>query len=285
MEPAVSTAVDLRRNLHEMWSSVAGAWREHADFIDSRAAEVTAALLDGVHPLVGERVLELACGTGGTGLAAAPLVAPGEVVVSDVAEPMTVIAADRAGALGLTNVRARVLDLEAIDEPDASYDIVLCREGLMFAVDPARALAEIRRVLRPGGRLALAVWGPRAENPWLALVFDAVGAVLGAPIPPPGVPGPFSLDSTQRVADLLTGAGLVDISVGSIAVPLQAPDFDTWWRRTAALAGPIAGRLAHLPDPVRADLRNRLTQAALPYRTGDALHFPGLSTIATARAA
>src|ERR671936_1371604 len=59
----------------------------------------------------------------------------------------------------------------------------------MFALDPARAVAEIRRILRPGGRLALAVWGPRARNPWLGVVFDAVSAQLGAPVPPPGIPG------------------------------------------------------------------------------------------------
>jgi ubiquinone/menaquinone biosynthesis C-methylase UbiE len=96
-------------------------------------------------------------------------VAPGgEVVLSDVAAEMTAIAAARAEARGLGNVRTRQLDLERIDEPDGSYDVVLCREGLMLVPDPARAAGEIRRVLRPGGRAALAVWGPRERNPWLA---------------------------------------------------------------------------------------------------------------------
>jgi SAM-dependent methyltransferase len=67
--------------------------------------------------------------------------------------------------------------------------VVLCREGLMFAFDPAQAAAGIRRVLRPRGRVAVAVWGPRARNPWLGVVFDAVGAVLGAPVPRPGFRG------------------------------------------------------------------------------------------------
>ena len=91
----------------------------------------------------------------------------GEVVLSDVVPEMTAIAAARAEALGLDNVSTCVLDLEQIDQPDDSYDVVLCREGLMFAADPARAAGEIRRVLRPGGRVALAVWGPRERNPWL----------------------------------------------------------------------------------------------------------------------
>ena len=149
---------ELRRHLHGMWAAVAPAWSEHATYADARGAEVGEALLELTMPAPGERVLELACGPGGLGLAAATRVAPhGEVVLSDVAGEMTAIASARARRLGLTNVRARVLDLESIEEPDASYEVVLCREGLMFSTDPAVASCEIARVLRPGGRVALAV--------------------------------------------------------------------------------------------------------------------------------
>src|SRR2546421_1554246 len=161
---------DLRAHLHGMWASVAGGWAEHADYVDARAAMAAEKMLDLSAPDRGERVLELACGPGGLGLAAAERVAPdGEVVLSDVAAEMTSIASSRADALGLSNVTTLELDLEQIEQPDDSYDVVLCREGLMFAPDPARAAGEIRRVLRPGGRVALAVWGPRERNPWLGV--------------------------------------------------------------------------------------------------------------------
>ena len=162
---------------------------------------------------------------------------------------MVAIAAARAEAL--PNVSARVLDLEAIDEPDEAYDVVLCREGLMFATDPARAAAEIRRVLRPGGRVAVAVWGPREDNPWLGLVFDAVSAQRGEPVPPPGIPGPFSLSGAGVLAGLLEGAGLADVAVSELSVPLRAGSFEEWWTRTAALAGPLAAILPTLPEPAR----------------------------------
>ena len=183
----------LRAQLHGMWAAVAPAWAEYAVYADTRGAAITAKLLQLSAPRPGERVLELACGAGGVGIAAAELVGPaGEVVLSDVAAEMTAIAATRAAALGLDNVRALTLDLDDLDQPDQAYNVVLCREGLMFALDPARAVAEIRRILRPGGRVAVAVWGPRARNPWLGLVFDAVSAQLGTPVPPPGIPGPFA---------------------------------------------------------------------------------------------
>src|SRR6185312_15656258 len=106
-------------------------------------------------PRPGERVLELASGAGDVGLAVAPLVAPGEVVVSDVAAEMVEIAGRRAAARGLENVTPRVFGVEAIDDQDASYDVVVCREGLMFAAEPEVAVREIARVLRPGGRAAV----------------------------------------------------------------------------------------------------------------------------------
>jgi SAM-dependent methyltransferase len=143
----VAGADELRRHVHGQWAAVAPAWSDHAEYADERGASVTARLLDLSAPRPGERLLELACGPGGLGLAAAKLVAPnGVVVLSDVVAEMTAIAEARADAIGLDNVRTRVLDLEDIDEPDASYDVVLCREGMMFAVDPARAAREMGRI-------------------------------------------------------------------------------------------------------------------------------------------
>ena len=224
---------DVRTRVHGMWAAVAGGWAEHAAYVDERGASVTDSMLELARPQPGERVLELACGPGSVGLAAAERVAPdGEVVLSDVVAEMASIASARADDLGLDNVSSRVLDLERIEEPEASYDVVLCREGLMFALDPARAAGEIRRVLRPGGRVALAVWGPRERNPWLAVVLDAASAQLGKPVPPPGVPGPFSLDDADELAALISGAGLTDVELSEVPVPLRAASFDEWWART-----------------------------------------------------
>ena len=154
----------------------------------------------------------------------------------------------------------------------------------MFAADPARAAAEIARVLAPGGRVAVAVWGPRERNPWLGLVFDAVGAQLGRPVPPPGIPGPFSLGDGERLGSLLSGAGLADVAVTEIAVPLRAASFEEWWRRTSALAGPLAAILAALPEPAERALEARLREATRAYATPAGLELPGVSLIASARA-
>jgi SAM-dependent methyltransferase len=268
---------DLKQQLHGMWSAVAPAWAEHAAYADERGAGVAERMLELTAVGRGDRVLELACGPGGLGLAAAARGA--DVVLSDLSAEMTAIAAARAGAL--RNVSTRVLDVDDIDQPDEAYDVVLCREGLMFATDPHRAAAELRRVLRPGGRVAVAVWGPRERNPWLGLVFDAVGAQLGRRVPPPGVPGPFSL--AHGLGPLLEDAGFDDVSVGELAVPLRARSFEEWWARTSALAGPLATILASLPDAAAQALRSRLREDTRAYATADGLELPGVSLIAAAR--
>lgn len=277
---------ELRARLRGMWAAVAGSWGEHADYVDARGASVTEAMLESTLPRPGERVLELACGPGSVGLAAAERVAPGgEVVLSDVVPEMTSIASARAGALGLGNVSTRVLDLEHIEEPDGSYDVVVCREGLMFAPDPARAAGEIHRVLRPGGRVAVAVWGPRERNPWLGIVFDTVSAQVGKPVPPPGIPGPFSLDDADGLVDLLFDAGLSDVAVSELSTPLRAGSFEEWWTRTSSLAGPLANVLASLPEPGKQALRARLREAIGAYETPTGLEFPGFTLLATGRRA
>ena len=277
---------DMRAHLHGMWAAVAPSWEEHAEYAEARGAAVAQQMLASTAPQPGGRVLELACGPGGLGLAAAELIGPGgEVVLTDVVAEMTSIAARRARERNLTNVRTREIDIDAISEPDSSYDIVLCREGVMFATDPAAAMGNIARVLRPGGRAAIAVWGPRERNPWLGLVFDAVAEVLQRPVPAPGIPSPFDLGDRDELAALLTGAGLDDVGVEEISVPLRAGSFEEWWTRTSSLAGPLAKILESLPEQARDALAARLREAVAPYETEDGLELPGVALLASGRRA
>jgi SAM-dependent methyltransferase len=265
-----------------MWSAVAGSWAEYADYTDARHAAETEAMLAATAPVPGDDVLELACGAGGLGLAAADLVAPtGRVVLSDVADAMTRIAAARAGDGRQAEIRR--LDLEAIDQDDASYDVVLCRHGLQFTVEPDAAAREIARVLRPGGRVAVSVWGPEVANPWLALVMDAVRTHLGHPVPPPGVPGPFSLSDAGRLSELLEAAGLRVVVVQDVSVPMEADGFDRWWARTSGLAGPLSTILSRVDEQGATSIRELARASLADYATPEGYHLPGLALVATAR--
>ena len=275
---------ELRAGLHTMWGAVAPGWEQNADFVDSRTRDLTRAMLEAAALGPGDRVLELACGPGGLGIAAAERVgADGEVVLSDVAPQMTAIAAGRSEARGLGNVTTLDLDLERIDQPDSSYDAVLCREGLMLVPDHDGAASEIRRVLRPGGRAVVSVWGPRERNPWLGAMLDAVGAQLGATFPPPGLPGPFALDGRDKLLAVLSGAGFEDVAVDEVVAPWVGASFDQWWLVTTALAGPLSKVLEAQPPEAIEAIRSHAREALAQYETSDGLEIPGVTLVGAAR--
>lgn len=153
----------------------------------------------------------------------------------------------------------------------------------MLVPDPAAAVREIGRVLRPGGRVVITVWGLREENPWLGVVFDVVSDQLGTPTPPPGLPHPFSLTDAGELADMLSAAGLADVVVSELATPYHAASVDEWWERTAALAGPLAQKLAALSPAAAQALRHRAGEAIGGYQTPAGLDIPGVSLVASAR--
>ena len=186
---------------------------------------------------------------------AAALVAPREVVVSDVAAGDDRDRRRPGRALGLDNVRARTLDLEEIDEPDGGYDVVLCREGLMFAADPARARGRdgARAGARwPRGRRRLGV--ARAQPVARARLRRRRRPARARPCLRPGSLARSRSATPGASASLLSGAGLADVAVAELAVPLRAASFEEWWRRTRALAGPLAAIVASLPDPAAREL-------------------------------
>jgi SAM-dependent methyltransferase len=267
------------------WAGVAPAWEAHADDLDARTASITERLIELADLQSGESVLELASGPGGVGLAAAELVGGhGSVVISDVVPQMVDAVRRRAAARELTNVTAKVLDLEAIAEPDASYEVVLCREGLMFALDPARAVKEMRRVLRPRGRVAVAVWAEKAQNPWLALLLDAITEVTGVVVPPEGLPGPFALADAERLQTLFTDAGFLDLTLDTVSAPVRAPSFDAWWDRTCRVAGPAVAILNAADDVTRERIRVNVCEATSPFADPDGqLRLPGLALVIAGR--
>ncbi|MHB8465378.1 MAG: class I SAM-dependent methyltransferase, partial [Acidimicrobiales bacterium] len=177
----------------QAWSAVAQAWDASVDEVDGHSVDATAALLDRVAVRPGERVLELAAGPGSLGRTWSELVGPkGAVVLSDVAPGMVEVARRRNAAFA--NVEATVIDAAAIDRPEASFDVVACRMGLMFTPEPAVTFAEIFRVLRSHGRFGALTWSGIEHNPWMTCVGMAAmanGLVSGGP--PVGPGGIFSL--------------------------------------------------------------------------------------------
>ncbi len=277
---------DYRAASKQMWSTAAGGWSDLAEQLEEGPPGVAGArMVELLDPQPGDRVLELASGAAGVALRVADRVKPGgKIVLSDFAEPMVDEIRGRLESLGLDNAEARVLDAEDLDVGDAEFDAVLCRFGYMLTSDPARALSETSRVLVPGGRLALGVWGAVEENPWLGLPMKTLLDHLGAPPPPPGTPGPCALGDRDRLAELLDGAGFEDVKIEQLEAEDGFADADAWWDRTLALAAPFVAALSNLPPESAHELETKVKASGDPFKGDDgSLVFPATVNVASAR--
>lgn len=245
------------------WEEAAAGWIARQRSLRELSVPVSHWMIDACELQPGQRVLELAAGLGETGFLAAELVAPaGGVITSDQADAMLDGARRRAGELGLTNVEFQVLNAEWIDLPVASVDAVLCRWGYMLMADPAVALAETRRVLKPEGHVALAVWDTIERNPW-ALHPAAELLQRGLTEPPAaGTPGPFALADKRVVRELLEAAGFQETWVERLPFSQRAESFEEFWDTTLDLSrafhDAVLGRPQREIDDIRASLAKRL---------------------------
>jgi SAM-dependent methyltransferase len=268
------------------WEESAPGWVRRGDAIRTFSAPVSHWMLDALSLQPGERVLELAAGVGETGLLAAELVAPlGEVVISDQAEAMLTGARARAEELGLVNVSFQVLNAEWIDLPLASVDAVLCRWGYMLLADPSAALTETRRVLRPQGRLALAVWDSIQHNPWARLPgLELIERGISTP-PAPGTPGPFALGDRGRVQELLERAGFLEIDVRALGLEQRHASFEAFWETTLDLSRSFHDAVLSRPESEIAEVRAGLASRLEPYAASDGtLALPARTLVARATA-
>ena len=221
----------------ERWDRGAIGWAKHADWGRDTTLALSQQLIDGLALQPGMTLLELAAGPGDTGFLAAELIEPGgRLISSDHSEAMVDVARARAQRLGLDDVDFRVINAESIDMPVASVDRVLCRWGLMLFVDPGAALGEMRRVLKPGGRVAVAVWGSPHRNLWLSVYTEVLVRHGLVPALDPDGPGPFALAEAGRLEGLLEGAGFVEWELSEVEVDRGGGSFEEGWERQLDLS-------------------------------------------------
>ncbi len=247
----------------QQWSDAAKSWADAAEEEETGASgDATPWMLEAAELQPGQRVLELACGAGRVGLQAASRVGPdGTVLCSDFSQAMVDAVAERVERLGVPNISTELLDAQQLELPTEDFDRVLCRFGYMLMADPQQALRESARVLRPSGRLVLAVWGTAAENPWLSLIIDALIDHLNAPPPEPGTPGPFSLGDIDRLRTLGEEAGLVDVEIEEIETEQTYDSLEGWWEEILEVSGPLAAMLKALPDEGREAIHAKVMAA------------------------
>jgi SAM-dependent methyltransferase len=274
---------EYKRTALENWQSMASGWERRRAEIEERTRPVTEWLVRTLAPQPGDTVLDLAAGPGDVGYAAAPLLgAEGRLISSDWSSEMVEVARRRAAELELRNVEHRVLDAEDLALEDDSVDGVLCRFGFMLMPNPEAAVAETRRVLRPDGRLALAVWSTAERNPWISIAGRLLAELGLVPRPQPGEPGMFVLADEERLRSLLEGAGFAVERAEDVPVLLVFDDVDDYIASSKETGGMFARTWRDASDDNREAIRTGLVERFALFAVDGGYELPGVAVVASA---
>jgi ubiquinone/menaquinone biosynthesis C-methylase UbiE len=254
------------------WDKASG---EYERYWRQQLAPVQARLLALADLQLDERVLDIACGTGLVTFPAARAVGPsGSVVGTDLSQEMVTGAAEQAQALGVPQATFERMDAEDLRCEPRSFDAVLCALGLMYVPDPQKALAEMHRVLRPGGRAVVAVWGARSRCGW-AEIFSIVDRRVASEV----CPMFFQLGTGDVLEHAMLAAGFVEVRVERIATTLDYASDDE--AIGAAFAGgPVALAYSRFDDHGRQDAHREYLDSIAPYRRPDGYAVPGEFVVA-----
>jgi ubiquinone/menaquinone biosynthesis C-methylase UbiE len=272
----------VREAMRKNWAARMRHYDQHAA---PNTARFAAVLLDLVRPQPGERVLDVATGSGVVAVAAARLVGPsGSIVATDLVPEWEDLFAERCAAAGVRNAAFRAMGAEALDLPDETFDVALCQFGLMFVPDPLQALREMRRVLRQGGRLGIVVWST-AERAVCVGLLDRLLAPLLAAVPPEAqLPTALSLSEPGLIERLIAEAGFGALNSERRVLDYisEAPE-EAW--RFRVIEGPPAVReaVARLHPDERRQLHHRFVAELERYRQGGEIRLPSEAIYVTAR--
>jgi SAM-dependent methyltransferase len=256
------------------WDGAEGEhWAAHAERYEATSTGFGKALLRAAAVRATDTILDIGCGTGSSTLALARMAPSGSVVGVDLSSKMLERARAVAEREGLTNVSFEQADAQVHPFPEGSFDVAVSSFGAMFFADPVAAFANIRRAVRPGGRLAVVAWRELADNEWLSALRNALAVGRTLPMPPAGAPGPFGLADRDHTAHVLVAAGFEDVEFERVDEPVRfGTDADDAYSFVSTL-GMTRGLTQDLDDAGRAAALEGLHATLRAHETSDGVLF------------
>ncbi len=263
MIPKAFDPVAFKRTTRQQWDSAADAWNRWSSLLSRWLGPATEMMLDMTGVATGNRVLDVAAGAGEQTLATAARVGPtGYVLATDLSPAILEYAAENARLAGLDHVETRVMDGEALaDIKAAPFDAVISRVGLIYFPDQIKALAGMRKQLRPGGRVGAITYAGADLNGFFSVPVGIIRRRAALPPPLPGQPGPFSLGDPDVLATRLREAGFHDIRVERVDAPVRLQSAAECLQFEQESFGALHQMLAGLSEPEQDDAWAEIEEA------------------------
>lgn len=250
--------LEISQQQKDTWNKFSPGWKKWDDITMQFLMPMGDEIIRQLNLKETDIVLDVAAGTGEPGLTIAGILKTGKLICTDQAEGMLAVAAEKAKAKGLDNFETKVCDATELPFADNSFDCVSCRFGFMFFPDMLLAAKEMARVLKPGGRVAFAVWGAPEKNFWVTAMGSTINKNMQLQPPPPGAPGMFRCAAPGLMTGIFKEAGLSIISEKEIKSKLLCGTTDVYWDMMMDVAAPFASALSKADDAMKAKIKQEV---------------------------
>lgn len=249
---------EIREHQKTSWNRFSPGWKkwnlELHDHMQPAADEIIKLL----EPNGSQIILDIAAGTGELGFSIASMLTSGKVIITDLAVEMINTASENASIKGIKNLEFRVCDVCELPFADNSFDGVSCRMGFMFFPDMLLAAKEILRVLKPGGKIATAVWSTSDKNFWITAIGETINRNMQLPVSPPEKPGIFRCSKTGLMTDIFKQAGFKNISEKEVTCKLKCGTAEIYWEMMTEIAAPVVAALNNADDVMKEKIKKEV---------------------------
>ena len=263
------------------WNQFSYGWKKWDDMIMHTMKPIGDELIKSLNVKGTEKVLDVASGTGEPGLSLCTMLTDGDVTGTDLSENMVVIANENASKRGILNYHSLPADAANLPFNDESFDHIICRFGIMFFPDIEKGLGEMARVLKKGGRMAIAVWAAPEFNPFITIIASTIMKKLELPKPPDGSPGIFRCAKRGFTSHLLHEAGLLEITEKNHTGSGLFESAGHYWNVMSEIAGPLMEALGNAPQEMVSEVRKAVIDEANNYDINGEISAPWEAIIVT----